>query len=260
MSRAEGTLYQAGSSPVHRAHPITKLLYAVSMTAYSFVLSQPAALAALAACAFLVIVRAGVAGRFLRTSAGYLALLFFFLLIIQGVFYQGPSAIAFALGPASLKTAGLAFALAMILRIFTLVASFLAVILTTHPADLVQALEEAGASPRAGYLLLATLQLSPEMVERAHRIIDAQRSRGLRTDGSLVVRARGLFPLVAPLFYGSLMSIETKAMALTARAFFSPRKKTWLKALDRQSWEPGLRILLAAVFIVAVLARVAGWA
>ncbi len=260
MTGSAGTLYRRGDSFVHRAHPMTKLLYAGAMTAYSLLITQPAGLAVLAVSVCLVLGLAGVGRAFLRSVARYLVLLGLFLLIIQGIFYQGPSTILWDVGPVSFKTVGVAVTAGMILRIFTMVASFFVVILTTHPSELVQALEQAGASPKVGYLLLATLQLSPEMVERAGRIIDAQRSRGLHTDGSVFLRLRGLVPLVAPLFYGSLMSVEAKAMALTARGFFIVgRKKTWLQELDRAPWESGLRLLLVAVLIVIVVLRVAGW-
>ncbi|MDA8202092.1 MAG: energy-coupling factor transporter transmembrane component T [Chloroflexi bacterium] len=260
VSGTSGTLFQAGASFVHAAHPTTKLLYAVVTIACSLVVTRLPFLAALALSVCVVLYLAGVWRAFLRATARYLVLLTFFLLVIQGLFREGPSAVLLQIGPASLKTAGVLFAASMVLRIFTMVGAFLVVVLTTHPADLVQAIEQAGASPRVGYLLLATLQLSPEMVERARRIIDAQRSRGLRTDGSLVMRFRGLVPLVGPLFYGSLMSVEAKAMALTARGFFTQRRKTWVRTLAHQPWEPAARIALGAVFVGVVVLRVLGWA
>ena len=259
MTASAGTLYRPGASMVHRVHPMTKLLYAVAMTAYSLLVTQIATLALLALSVGLVLLLARVGQAFLRSVARYMALLAFFLLIIQGAFYQGPSGLFWQLGPVDFKAAGVEVAVSMVLRIFTMVASFFVVILTTHPSELVQAIEQRGASPRVGYLLLATLQLSPEMVERAHRIIDAQRSRGLRTDGSMLVRIRGLVPLVAPLFYGSLMSVEAKAMALTARGFFGDRRKSWLYTLNREPWEPAFRILLGAILVLVIALRVAGW-
>lgn len=259
MTSVAGTLYQAGESLVHRAHPITKLLYAAAMTAYSLVVTQVASLAVLALSVGLILILARVGRAFVRSMIRYLVLLAFFLLVFQGVFYQGPSGTFLQVGPIDLKTEGVGVAVSLTLRIFVMVAAFLVVVLTTHPSALVQAIEQAGASPRLGYLLLATLQLSPEMVERASRIIDAQRSRGLRTDGSILIRLRGLGPLVAPLFYGSLMSVEAKAMALTSRGFFGHSPKSWLHTLNREPWEPAFRLVLGAVLVVLILLRVAGW-
>ncbi|HUG29541.1 MAG TPA: energy-coupling factor transporter transmembrane component T [Candidatus Limnocylindria bacterium] len=252
-------LFQPGGSLIHRVHPATKLLYAVAMTAYGIVLDQVLPLLALAGLSVLVIAVGGVFRAFVRTTFRYLVVLFVFLFIIRGLFYDPGGAETFSVGPLDLKPAGVVFAVEMSLRITAMVGAFLAVILTTHPADLVQAIEQLGASPRVGYIVLATLQLTPEMVDRARRIMDAQRSRGLRTEGSLLIRTRGLFPLVAPLFYGSLMSVEAKAMALTARGFFSQRKKTHIRSLGMFAWEPGFRIALVALLPILIGFRVAGW-
>jgi energy-coupling factor transporter transmembrane protein EcfT len=42
-----------------------------------------------------------------------------------------------------------------------------------------------GMSPSLTYIIVSTLQILPQMRNKANTIIDAQRSRGLETQGSL---------------------------------------------------------------------------
>ena len=75
---------------------------------------------------------------------------------------------------------------------------------TTHPADLVFALTEHSLPRSFCYILLVTLQIIPDMSARATAILEAQRSRGLETQGGLR-QVRALAPLVGPLVVGALV-------------------------------------------------------
>ena len=69
------------------------------------------------------------------------------------------------------------------------------------------------------------------MVERAATIIEAQRARGLDTEGGIIRRLRGVVPLAGPVLLGSLAEVEERTMALEARGFSRPGRRTLL-------WEP----------------------
>jgi len=69
------------------------------------------------------------------------------------------------------------------------------------------------------------------MVERAGTITAAQRARGLDTEGSLWRRLRGVLPLAGPVLLGSIAEIEERTMALEARGFTRPGRRTLL-------WQP----------------------
>src|ERR1043165_3185358 len=85
--------------------------------------------------------------------------------------------------------------------------------------------------PRSvGYILLVSLQIVPDMSTRAAAILEAQRSRGLETQGGLR-RVRALAPLVGPLIVGALVDVEERAMALESRAYTAPGPKTSLREL-----------------------------
>ena len=68
--------------------------------------------------------------------------------------------------------------------------SFATFVLSTKPADLVEALEKSGFSKRFGYIINSVFQIIPQMTGTMSTIMDAQRSRGMETEGSLLVRAK----------------------------------------------------------------------
>ena len=71
----------------------------------------------------------------------------------------------------------------------------------------------------------------PAMADRAATIIAAQRARGLDTEGSFAARVRGLIPLAGPVILGAIGEVEERTLALEARAFGRPGRRTLL-------WEP----------------------
>ena len=97
------------------------------------------------------------------------------------------------------------------------------------------------------------------MVERAATIIAAQRSRGLDTEGSLLRRLRGLVPIVAPVILGSIAEVEERTMALEARGFTRPGRRTLLWAPSDSGKERVARYLLVVGVVVLAVARSAGW-
>jgi energy-coupling factor transport system permease protein len=114
-------------------------------------------------------------------------------------------------------------------------------------------LERRGVSSRITFIAGASVQTVPAMVERASAIAAAQRARGLDTEGSMWRRARGLVPIAAPVVMGSIGEVEERSMALEARAFTRPGRRTLL-------WQPadsGAQRVVRWSFVLLVPAAVA---
>lgn len=97
--------------------------------------------------------------------------------------------------------------------------SFSTFVLSTKPADLVEALEKSGFSKRFGYIINSVFQIIPQMTGTMSTIMDAQRSRGMETEGSLLVRAKAFIPLISPVITSSLINTRERAIALEVRGF-----------------------------------------
>jgi energy-coupling factor transporter transmembrane protein EcfT len=102
---------------------------------------------------------------------------------------------------------------------------------------------------------VTTLQLVPQFVIKANTILDAQRSRGLETQGNIITRARALLPLVLPLVLGSLLEVEERAIAIEARAFNSNRVETSLLEIPDSQNQKFARIGLVVVTVLVVTYR-----
>jgi energy-coupling factor transport system permease protein len=180
-------------------------------------------------------------------------------LLINLFFFPGGHTVLLRLGPVTATAEGLAFALEILLRIMAISGAITLFYLTTRPHDLVVDLERRGISPRIAFVANASVQTVPAMVERAAQITAAQRARGLDTEGSVLRRARGIVPLVGPVILGSIAEVEERTMALEARGFTRPGRRTLLWWPADTALERLARWALVAALVATVVARIAGW-
>jgi energy-coupling factor transport system permease protein len=223
------TLYQPRQSPMHRLNPVTKLVISFGLIVLALGLPVDWAPLLLFVVVLLPLSLLARVGRpFLRISLTLLLPFAISLFLIQSLFFPEGSTILARLGPLSVKAEGVRFAFASTVRILLITGAMLLTLLTTHPGILMTALAQKGMPPALAYVIVTTLQIVPQMRQRAATIVDAQRARGLETQGSLVLRARALLPLVGPLVLGSLVDVEERSLALEARGFSSTTPKTSL--------------------------------
>jgi energy-coupling factor transporter transmembrane protein EcfT len=98
------------------------------------------------------------------------------------------------------------------------------------------------------------------MQRRVRTILDAQRARAVETEGHLLARARAFLPVLGPLVTSSLLSIETRALALEARGFSAPGRRTRVHPLTDSRWQAAGRRLMAVAAGAILLYRVILWA
>ena len=149
-------------------------------------------------------------------------------------------------------------ALRIVIRVINIVTAFLLLVLTTKPADLVEELVRRGLSPRLGYVLDSIFQILPQMVKTTRTIMDAQRSRGLETEGNLWVRVKAFLPLIGPVVMSSLIHAKERALALEVRGLHSEGKRTWLRGEREYPYGRVLRAGLLLVLASAVVWRILG--
>ena len=96
------------------------------------------------------------------------------------------------------------------------------------------------------------------MVERGRTIRDAQRARGLDTEGSVGARLRGVLPLAAPAVLGAIHGVEAQALALETRGFGRPGRRHVLWAPADSDVERPVRWALVATVIVLAAGTASG--
>ncbi len=248
------SIYVARESWVHHLYPLTKLTLAGFMLLGGLALPGPWALYIFWVLVTLPFAFFGhILDRLILATLRVVLPFAISVFLIQGFLWSGGTPL-FSVGPLSLKQEGLAFAIASTGRILMVVSSFLWFALTTRPDQLMATLSQRGFPAGLSYMIVATLQIVPRFQARASAIMDAQRSRGLETEGSLRRRLKALLPLVIPLVLSSLIDVEERALAIETRGFNRPGQKTNLIVIPEAPWEPAARIgiLICAVLVVGL--------
>jgi len=178
------------------------------------------------------------------------------IIIVQGFFHPNRMTVLFEIGPIAIYKEGFSIAFLITLRVVNMVAAFGVLILTTKPDDLVEALLKKGMSPKFGYVLLSALQIIPQMVALTGKITDAQRARGMDTEGGVWMRFKSFIPLLGPVVLNSLTETRERSIALEIRGFNSKGKRTFLYERENYQYSVHMRIALIAFFLAVIVWRV----
>lgn len=250
------TLFLPGTSFLHRLHPLTKLTFSL-VSAVSIFGGPGGWFSAVfpGLLAMLLLWRAGLAGQAVRLIFRLIFLFAIILFVIHGFFNPENITPLLEFGPFTLGLEGLSFAFLIVIRLIAALAASLILVLSTHPADLVQSFIEAGLPHKLAFLFGSPLLLLPQLVARAQSIQAVQQARGLEIKGNLITRIRALFPLVAPLIFSALVDVEDRSLALEVRGFNAPNPRTSLTELvDSRSQ----RISRTVMVLFAVIMLVSG--
>ena len=252
------SLYQDKKTPVHRLDPLSKILYILVAVISPLLLSSRIAAAVFIAVSIGILCIGKVLKRTLPIL-GFSGLILITVVIIQGIFRPGNTTEMFAVGPVVFYREGLSFALGIVLNVINILMSFSILVLTTKPSDMVETFVRLGLSPKLGYVLSSVFQIIPQMTETMETITDAQRSRGMETEGKLLTRMKAFFPLISPVVMNSLISTRERAIALEVRGFDSTQNKTFLTEIKKTSADRIMKAVLVAVLLLSVAGRVWIW-
>lgn len=253
------TLYVPGNTWLHRLDPMTKLLMTGVGIALTFIVASAPGSAALFVVFLIVLGTGRVLGRAAPVFIG-VAIIAVTFVIVQGLVHPANVQSLFRIGPLVFYKEGLLVGLRLALRLYNILSATLILLLATNPSNLTEALVRRGASPRLGYVIMAVLQMIPMMISQTAAISDAQRSRGMETEGGLWTRVRAFVPLMGPLVTGSLIATEERALALEVRGFGSSTRPTFLKEEVRPRYAGAVRVLCVLMLAAGVVGRVwLGW-
>ena len=201
-------------------------------------------------------------GKSLKRTMPLIAFSFTILItifIIHGLFNKGNTNVLFTIGNLKFYQEGVFYALKISLNILNMLLAFAIFVLTTKPEELVEDMERMGFSPRFGYIISSVFQIIPQMMGTMSTIMDAQRSRGLETEGSFIIRAKAFIPLIAPVVMNSLSNTRERAIALEVRGFDSKEAKTFLYDKKNSKSDKILRTLMISIILSSIIWRVYLW-
>ncbi|MBN1314376.1 MAG: energy-coupling factor transporter transmembrane protein EcfT [Anaerolineales bacterium] len=246
------SFYIPRSSALHKLNPLTKLVMVFTFIILAFFGPGTFLPTALILFAIIPVSFIGQVQReYLSAAARLLFPVVGFLFVMQSIFlpYEGRQLFSFWVLDVTTESVKYAFITAT--RIYVMVSSFILLLLSTHPSELMSDLTRRGLSGSFAYVITSTLQIIPQMQNKANTIIDAQKSRGLDTEGNMFKRAGALLPLVGPLVFGSLVDVEERAIAIEARAFTAKLKKTFLREIPDTGFDKAARWVFLVLIILA---------
>jgi energy-coupling factor transport system permease protein len=256
MSATSG-YFIAGSSWLHRRHPLTKALGLAFALLAAFLLPR-LALPVLAVASFALAAANGLLPVLIRAMR-IPALLLTSILVVNALFFPGATDRLVTLGPLAVTREGVTFGLISAGRLLVAFLASVLFLFTTLADDLLESMVARGASHRIAFVILSAVQMVPRMQTRAGSILEAQQARGLRIEGSLVRRMRALVPLIGPVLLGSLIDVRERTFALEARGSGARPGRTAYRTVADPPADRVLRIGLLLACVLVVVSAVAGW-
>ena len=249
------SLYVDNGSWLCKVHPFTKLAYIATAISVPLLVGKLSFFAIFIALSLAVL----ASGRLLKRVVPLIAFSFTILItifLIHGLFNQSNRNILFSIGPLHFYREGLLYALHIGCNVLNMLLSFAILVLSAKPSELVEELEKRGFSRRMGYIITSVFQIVPQMTGTMNTITDAQRSRGLETEGSLLTRAKAFLPLISPVVMSSLINTRERAVALEVRGFAAKQKKTYLADRTPHRGDTPITVVLLAMIAAALRWRI----
>ncbi len=248
------SLYSDNGSWLVRLHPFTKLFYLLAAIAVPLI-SGYLIMFPLTILLSLILLKSAALVRRALPLLAFSFTIILTIVLIQGIFNQKNTEVLFSLGPVHFYREGLLYAAGIGLNILNMLLSFAVLVLTTDPSELVEELEKKGMSPKFGYIINSVFQIIPQMIGTMNTISDAQRSRGMETEGRLITRIKAFLPLISPVVMSALTSTRERAIALEVRGFGGKAKKTYLYTHPYEKKDQIIKYLSLLAIVLALLFR-----
>lgn len=252
--------YELKNTILHQTDPIIKILYSITVSVLIIILNKPIQL-------FLLVLAVLFIFTLARPSWQKIKPLFLVVLAIvittvfsQSLFYYfEPRTPLITLVPRQIPVIGwltkgvniykegIIYGLIQSLRIIAATFMALTIVLTTHSASMIAALNRIRFPRSLGFVISVSIRFFPHLFEEAKRIILALRLRGLKIKGvSCAIKAMR-FALV-PLIINSLRQARLVALAAEVRGFSAENFSR--KSEKRQIYFNTLELITIAFFVI----------
>lgn len=202
---------------------------------------------------FTLSLLSGTSHRFFKLFMKSIFLIVLFIFLIQ-VFIIRNEDSEVLWGIFTFSKTGLQESLGITSKIVGISSAIIFFFQVTSTQDINYALERSGVPKKVTFVVASTIQLIPQMSALSQTITDAQRSRGIETEGSLWTRIKSFVPMIGPLVLSSIEQTEEKVLALESRGFSSTKSKTSIYEHDKTKADHVLQWL--AVLLIVMLI---GW-
>ena len=252
------SLYKDKGTWLNRLHPYTKLMYVLAAILIPLTGGKLILFPLVIGCSLILL----MTGRVFKQALPLVAFSFTLIIVIfliQGLFYHRNETPILSIGILTFYREGVLYALRISLNIINMLLSFAVFVLTTSPQDLVEEMEKNGFSPKFGYVINSVFQIVPQMMKTKDTIVDAQRSRGMETEGSIITRVKAFLPLISPVVMSALINTRERAIALEVRGFGRKNRRSYISDRKKNPWDTIVTVVLLLLIFAVILWRVLSW-
>lgn len=244
----------AKANCIEAMDPMVKIMAVFTLGLSSLIFPNSYLGFTIAALLFIVATLGGIIKPYAKLMIGFGTPITVMLMFIQGGYSPKNVTIIANIGFLHIGLEGVLYALKIISTLLVFLGSFYIMNKTTYTGKLVASLTASGLSPKAGYLVLASLNVVPQMQRRMNVVQEAQSARGVETGGGILARLKAYIPLLTPVIMSSLTDAQERGMTLETRGFgIKNVKHTNYVELVKHKSDTVLKYLLIFFFIIVIL-------
>lgn len=177
------------------------------------------------------------------------------------VFMTKGEHILLELGWLTVSREGVFLAIKMCVRLILLIVGSSVLTLTTTPIQLTDGIEyilrplkRIGVpSHEIAMMMTIALRFIPTLLDETDKIMKAQQARGADFDtGNMIQKAKGLIPILVPLFISAFRRADELAMAMEARCYHGDENRTRMNVMHMKKADYHVQAL-AAIYLLIII-------
>ena len=252
--------YIPGESIVHRLDPRTKIILSLVIIVALFVITSISGYAILLGFLVAATLLSGIGVRIVLKGLRPLVAILVITFLLH--LFMNPGRMIFTIGPLTATYEGVYRGVFMVGRLVLLVIVTSLLTLATSPIQLTDGTEyllrpltRLGVpSHELAMMMTIALRFIPTLLGEADKIMKAQMARGADFEsGNMVQRAKGLIPLLVPLFVSAFRRADELAMAMESRCYRGGKGRTRLRQLRLSSIDYAASIITVATMVLLVV-------
>ncbi len=253
--------YFPGNSAIHRLDPRMKILLMILYIVVVFMVKQLSLFLLCAVFVLGVTLLSEIPLSYLLKSLRPLKWLIVFMFFLN-VFLTPGERVLFEYWKVKITLEGLRQAAFISLRLIMLVSGTSLMTLTTTPIALTDGLERL-LSPfkrvnfpahELAMMMTIALRFIPTLMEEADKIMKAQLARGADFEtGGIIKRAKGMIPILVPLFISAFRRADELAMAMESRCYHGGEGRTRMRVLKFMPQDALAALTVAFLGILIVI-------
>ncbi len=226
--------YMDGASYVHKLNPLTKILFCAFIIITGILTGDPLILLVLLALPLIGLLSSGMINE-IRGQLKMLSVIFVFLILVTILTVRSGAPYVFG-GITIFTYDGLMLGIVISLRLAAMFFSFMMLVNTTRPSDLVNTLVSRLFFPMDyALMLMITLRFIPTLQIEARKIREAQAVRGFNATG-IKNLSKSIGPTITPLLSNSIGRAGSLGHIIELRGYHSGSKIKFtdipLRAMD----------------------------